>query len=309
MVSVPDEYLGERSCAFIIPKGERPRPADLKRWIRTRGIADFKVPDQIVFVDAFASTAALKISRKALRPAARPIAGTRNSRNTPRSEPGARTSSTRSTPPDMTALSLESMRADIARMLRESPADIRDDDDLMDLGLDSMRLMKLAAQWREAGARLEFADLAVEATLAQWWALVAPRPGAPGMTGQVAARAGAGGTHPLPAPPGLGAADRSPGRPVVRPAPGPGQSHLQPGAPHHAARGAGHPSLERAVGQALTEAESPSLRFADDPDGPSQALDPARAPRLEIRDLRHRPQIRRTTRPGRLDPGRPGAPG
>ncbi len=67
VVSVPDEYLGERSCAFIIPKGERPRPADLKRWIRARGIADFKVPDQIVCVDAFASTAAMKISRKALR--------------------------------------------------------------------------------------------------------------------------------------------------------------------------------------------------------------------------------------------------
>lgn len=67
VVSVPDDYLGERSCAFIIPKGERPRPADLKRWIRARGIADFKVPDQIVFVEAFAATAALKISRKALR--------------------------------------------------------------------------------------------------------------------------------------------------------------------------------------------------------------------------------------------------
>ncbi|WP_368644581.1 AMP-binding protein [Castellaniella ginsengisoli] len=67
VVSVPDEFLGERSCAFIIPKGGRPRPADLKRWIRARGIADFKVPDQIVFVEAFASTAALKISRKALR--------------------------------------------------------------------------------------------------------------------------------------------------------------------------------------------------------------------------------------------------
>ena len=71
VVSVPDEFLGERSCAFIIPKGERPRPADLKRWIRTRGIADFKVPDQIVFVTEFASTAALKISRKALRAALR----------------------------------------------------------------------------------------------------------------------------------------------------------------------------------------------------------------------------------------------
>ncbi|MFV0283272.1 MAG: phosphopantetheine-binding protein [Castellaniella sp.] len=73
----------------------------------------------------------------------------------------------------MTALSLESMRADIARILHESPADIQDDDNLMDLGLDSMRLMKLASQWREAGASLEFADLAAHATLAHWWTIVA----------------------------------------------------------------------------------------------------------------------------------------
>ncbi|WP_298014594.1 phosphopantetheine-binding protein [uncultured Castellaniella sp.] len=72
----------------------------------------------------------------------------------------------------MNSLTLERMRADIARMLHESPEDILDDDNLMDLGLDSMRLMKLASQWREAGARVEFADLAVEATLGHWWALV-----------------------------------------------------------------------------------------------------------------------------------------
>ena len=72
----------------------------------------------------------------------------------------------------MSTLSLESMRADIARMLHESPQDILDDDNLMDLGLDSMRLMKLASQWREAGAPLEFADLAADATLAHWWAIV-----------------------------------------------------------------------------------------------------------------------------------------
>ncbi|WP_308217643.1 AMP-binding protein [Paenalcaligenes niemegkensis] len=67
VVSIPDEYLGERSCAFIIPKGEKPRAADLKKWVRERGIAEFKVPDQIVFVDAFSETAAGKISRKTLR--------------------------------------------------------------------------------------------------------------------------------------------------------------------------------------------------------------------------------------------------
>lgn len=67
VVSVPDEYLGERSCAFIIARGERPRSVDIKRWMRGRGVADFKVPDQIVFMDSFESTAAMKLSRKALR--------------------------------------------------------------------------------------------------------------------------------------------------------------------------------------------------------------------------------------------------
>jgi 2,3-dihydroxybenzoate-AMP ligase len=71
VVSIPDEYLGERSCAFIIAKGERPKGAVLKQWIRSRGLADFKVPDQVVFVDSFTATAALKVSRKELRAALR----------------------------------------------------------------------------------------------------------------------------------------------------------------------------------------------------------------------------------------------
>jgi len=75
----------------------------------------------------------------------------------------------------MTELSLQRMRADVAGLLHEPPEAIGDEDNLMDLGLDSMRLMKLASRWREAGARLEFADLAAEATLARWWALVQDR--------------------------------------------------------------------------------------------------------------------------------------
>src|SRR5690606_9155954 len=67
VVSVPDTYLGERSCAFIIPKNEKPRAIELKKWIRERGLADFKVPDQFIFVDTFSETAVGKISRKALR--------------------------------------------------------------------------------------------------------------------------------------------------------------------------------------------------------------------------------------------------
>lgn len=67
VVSIPDEYLGERSCAFIIPRGEKPRAPALKAWMRERGLAAFKVPDQIVFVDAFGTTAVGKVSRRELR--------------------------------------------------------------------------------------------------------------------------------------------------------------------------------------------------------------------------------------------------
>ncbi|MFH5924332.1 (2,3-dihydroxybenzoyl)adenylate synthase [Roseomonas xinghualingensis] len=67
VVSIPDEFLGERICAFVIPHGERPRAVALKAWMRTRGIADFKVPDQVVLVEKFETTAAGKISRKELR--------------------------------------------------------------------------------------------------------------------------------------------------------------------------------------------------------------------------------------------------
>lgn len=71
VVSVPDDYLGERICAFIIPNGAPPRGVELKAWMRKRDIADFKVPDQIVFVEDFAVTAVGKVSRRELRAALR----------------------------------------------------------------------------------------------------------------------------------------------------------------------------------------------------------------------------------------------
>lgn len=67
VVSIPDEFLGERTCAFVIANGERPKASALKAWMRTRNLAEFKVPDQIVFVPEFATTAVGKISRKQLR--------------------------------------------------------------------------------------------------------------------------------------------------------------------------------------------------------------------------------------------------
>ncbi|NUT41285.1 MAG: AMP-binding protein, partial [Thermoactinospora sp.] len=67
------------------------------------------------------------------------------------------------------------MRADIADQLALSPAEIGNDADLVGLGLDSLRAMRLAGRWRRAGARIAFAELAEEFTLQAWWALAAAR--------------------------------------------------------------------------------------------------------------------------------------
>lgn len=67
VVSVPDPALGERICAFVIASEAGLKPAQIKAFIRRRGLAPFKVPDQVVLVPSFATTAAGKISRKELR--------------------------------------------------------------------------------------------------------------------------------------------------------------------------------------------------------------------------------------------------
>lgn len=67
IVSMPDKFLGERSCAFIIPLHQTIIASDLKRFLIERGIAAFKIPDRIEIVDAFPQTALGKISKKTLR--------------------------------------------------------------------------------------------------------------------------------------------------------------------------------------------------------------------------------------------------
>jgi bifunctional isochorismate lyase/aryl carrier protein len=72
-------------------------------------------------------------------------------------------------------LSLEVLRADVGEILKEDPAGIADDDNLIDFGLDSIRLMSLVQRWIDAGARIEFSELAERPELRTWWALIASR--------------------------------------------------------------------------------------------------------------------------------------
>ncbi|MEC0233360.1 (2,3-dihydroxybenzoyl)adenylate synthase [Paenibacillus kribbensis] len=67
IVAMPDEYLGERSCAFIIPYEMVPTVTELKNFLRERGLAAYKIPDRIEFISAFPQTSVGKVSKKALR--------------------------------------------------------------------------------------------------------------------------------------------------------------------------------------------------------------------------------------------------
>ncbi|MBS4102886.1 phosphopantetheine-binding protein [Tsukamurella paurometabola] len=71
-------------------------------------------------------------------------------------------------------LTADRVRADVAELLQVPAESIADDDNLFDLGLDSVRVMTLIQRWRDAGAaELEFPDLAEQPELAHWQRLVA----------------------------------------------------------------------------------------------------------------------------------------
>lgn len=67
LVAMPDAYLGEKSCAFVIRKDQSMRSVDLIRFLRERGLATYKIPDRIEFVTQFPKTGVGKISKKHLR--------------------------------------------------------------------------------------------------------------------------------------------------------------------------------------------------------------------------------------------------
>lgn len=67
IVAMPDAYLGEKSCAFVIRRDDTVRGIDLTRFLRERGLAAYKIPDRIEFVTQFPRTGVGKISKKLLR--------------------------------------------------------------------------------------------------------------------------------------------------------------------------------------------------------------------------------------------------
>lgn len=67
VVGVPDEVLGNRSCAFIMTEdGNQISRADIYQFLKERGLAEYKIPDQVEWTYSWPFTSVGKIDKKAL---------------------------------------------------------------------------------------------------------------------------------------------------------------------------------------------------------------------------------------------------
>lgn len=69
-------------------------------------------------------------------------------------------------------LTLQLVRQQVANLLDEASADINDEEDLTELGIDSIRMMSLVEKWRSMGADITFMKLAKRPTISGWWSLL-----------------------------------------------------------------------------------------------------------------------------------------
>ncbi|NNB85306.1 isochorismatase family protein [Corallococcus exiguus] len=73
------------------------------------------------------------------------------------------------------AVDREQLRADVAELLMESASAIGEDENLLERGMDSIRLMSLVERWRQGGTEVSFVELAEKPTLTDWYALLAAK--------------------------------------------------------------------------------------------------------------------------------------
>lgn len=67
-VAMPDETLGEKVCAYIVPSGqEKPDLEDIKAFMKEQGIAMYKIPERIEIIDAIPRNPVGKTLKSVLR--------------------------------------------------------------------------------------------------------------------------------------------------------------------------------------------------------------------------------------------------
>jgi len=66
----------------------------------------------------------------------------------------------------------EQLRNEILQLLDEEAVELYDDENLIDYGLDSVRIMALATRWRKIREDIDFVALAKTPTINGWWKLL-----------------------------------------------------------------------------------------------------------------------------------------
>jgi non-ribosomal peptide synthetase component E (peptide arylation enzyme) len=69
VVAMPDPIYGEKVCAFIIRRPNRPLPTlrELGEFLVTQGLAKYKLPERIEEIEAFPTTSVGKVDKARLR--------------------------------------------------------------------------------------------------------------------------------------------------------------------------------------------------------------------------------------------------
>ncbi|WP_054815843.1 non-ribosomal peptide synthetase [Nocardia arizonensis] len=184
--------------------------------------------------------------------------------------------------PDHGDITRDEIRAAVAAQLGIEAGAVADDDDLIQVGLDSIRTMRLAGGWRKRGVDIDFARLAAEPSVAAWHRLLGAGQTAPSAEPAPAA-ADAEAAEPFPLAPmqhayWIGRSDEQELGGVA--------AHL------YVEFDGGHVDparLERAVAELV--AAHPMLRTRFLPDGTQQTMPAPGAPVFAVVDLRgHLPE-------------------
>ena len=141
LVAMPDDRLGEKSCAFIVTANPDLKPSALRRHLMELGIAEYKLPDRIRLIDTMPLTAVGKIDKKQLRQL-------------------------------LTAETTRTWLKTRVLQLIEDGEELDPEENLIFYGLDSLQVMTLATELKARGIAVSFEELADSPTLASWWALV-----------------------------------------------------------------------------------------------------------------------------------------
>lgn len=72
---------------------------------------------------------------------------------------------------NISPFSYQEVQMQIKTMLSE-PIEFDDDDNLIELGLDSLKIMRIVNEWRRAGSLVTFADLIEALRLSDWWSML-----------------------------------------------------------------------------------------------------------------------------------------